>query len=591
MKRYRFIPYILSSLLCLTSAGSYAQSQILAFKFSNADNGRQLSNTSTSTHANLEVSTLSRGAGASGTYAKAGSGRSMVANLPVSATKAGAISAAAYYEFFVKAKSGHYVSLTELNVTLRRQSESAYIYRWKYSIDGGTTFKELGPSDVSILDNDNEGVPQPSVNLSGYSDLKNVPSSTTVIFRIYAWGGVNTSSKTTTAFGIGKSSSAGSNAISIKGFLSDIEIPGKILGHRAASSRIYLGSPSICILPNGNYIAASDFFGPNPEARVDGKSVTRIYQSTDAGESWTILTDIVGQFMSNLFVHQNNLYILGLAGNEGNLIIRKSTDGGASWTSPTDSTNGVLKTGRFHTAPTPVVQHNGRLWRAMEDADGVIQTWPKKFRAFMLSVPENADLLVAGNWTSSNAMPYDSSYLGGYFYGWLEGNAVVGPGGNMLNVIRVHTFDKLRERVALININNTGTTATFSPPTGFKDFPGGGKKFTIRFDNISKKYWTLSNYVPQDYRGVIPLDRVRNTLALCSSTDLQSWTVESMVLHHPDTLKHGFQYVDWQFAGEDIIAVSRTAYDDGIRGANTHHNNNLFTFHRIKKYRNIQVVK
>jgi hypothetical protein len=585
MKKHTFFAYILVYLLCLTSSIVHGQSQVLAFKFTSTDNGKQLSNTSTSTHANLEVSTLSRGAGASGSHATAGSGRSMVANLPVSATKAAAISSDSYYEFFIKAKPGYFVSLTELNVILRRQTESAYLYRWKYSVDGGTTFKEIGPADVSILDNNNEGVQQPMINLSDYSDLKNVSSATTIVFRIYAWGGINTTSTTTTAFGIGKSSSAGSNAISVKGILSNVEIPGKVLGHRAASSRIYIGSPSICILPNGNYIASSDFFGPNPEARVDGQSVTRIYQSVDAGESWTVLTDIVGQFMSNLFVHQNNLYILGLAGNEGNVIIRKSTDGGTSWTLPTDSTNGVLRTGRFHTAPTPVVQHNGKLWRAMEDVEGAIQTWPKKFRAFMLSVPVSADLLVAQNWVSSGAMPYDATYLGGYFYGWLEGNAVVAPNGNMLNVIRVHTFDKLRERVALIQVDTTGTTSSFNASTGFKDFPGGGKKFTIRFDSISNKYWTLSNYVPEAYRGVIPLDRVRNTLALCSSSDLINWTIDTTVLQHPDTLKHGFQYVDWQFAGDDIIAVSRTAYDDGLGGADSYHNNNLFTFHRIKKYR------
>lgn len=78
---------------------------------------------------------------------------------------------------------------------------------------------------------------------------------------------------------------------------------------------------------------------------------------------------------------------------------------------------------------------------------------------------------------------------------------------------------------------------------------------------------------------------MRNTLALCSSSDLINWTIDTTVLHHPDTLKHGFQYVDWQFDGDDIIAVSRTAYDDGLGGADSYHNNNLFTFHRIKKYR------
>jgi hypothetical protein len=42
--------------------------------------------------------------------------------------------------------------------------------------------------------------------------------------------------------------------------------------------------------------------------------------------------------------------------------------------------------------------------------------------------------------------------------------------------------------------------------------------------------------------------------------DLIRWTVDSILLKHPDPLKHGFQYADWQFDGRDIIFVSRTAY-------------------------------
>lgn len=569
---------------CLYSAYANGQSQILAFKFISTDNGKQATNTSTSTNANLETSVLSRGAGAAATSSSA---RSTVANFPASANRVAALTSGSYFEFFVQAKSGYHVSLTELNVTLRRQSESAYIYRWGYSIDGGSTFKEVGNADVAITDLNNEGVAQPVIDLSAFSDLQNVPSSTTILFRIYAWGGVPGAPITTSAFGIGKSSSAGSNAISVKGYLSNIPVPGVVLGHRTGSTNIYLGSPAICVLPDSSYVAAGDFFGPNPAARVDGKSVTRIYKSLNQGQSWFVVTDLVGQFMSNLFVHQNNLYILGLSGNEGDVVIRKSTDGGYSWTTPTDSTNGVIRTGNYHTAPTPVVKHNGKLWRAMENTDGAIQTWPKKFQALMLSVPENADLLQGANWTSSNALPYDASYLFGYFYGWLEGNAVIDPNGNMLNVIRVHTFDKLRERVALIKVDTSGTTASFNSSTGFKDFPGGGKKFTIRYDSASSKYWTLSNYVPAAYKGGIPLDGVRNTLALCSSGDLLTWTIDTLVLQHPDTLYHAFQYVDWQFDGNDIVAVSRTAYDDGLGGANSFHNNNYLTFHRIPGFRSI----
>jgi len=33
----------------------------------------------------------------------------------------------------------------------------------------------------------------------------------------------------------------------------------------------------------------------------------------------------------------------------------------------------------------------------------------------------------------------------------------------------------------------------------------------------------------------------------------------------------GFQYVDWCIEGDDIIAVSRTAFDDGLGGAHDCH--------------------
>lgn len=572
LKAILLIPFIIMGLTITV----VAQSQILAFHF-NGQNGKQTTSTSTTTNANLLTSTMSRGAGA---LANSSSTNTINANMVYSATKTAAKTNQSYFEFFVQAKSGYFVSLTGLDAVLRIQTNSANTYRWMYSLDNGVNFFEIGNADVFLTDLNNNGTVQPQVPIT---NLYNIPSATKIIFRLYVWGGNNIVDNTTTAFSIGKSSST-LNAISVKGFLSNIQVPGKVLGHKAGASNIYLGSPSICKLANGHLIASNDFFGPNPEARVDGKSVTRIYKSEDGGATWYIVTDLVEQFMSNLFVHKGNLYIIGLAGNSGNVVIRKSTDQGLTWTTPTSSTNGILKVGRFHTAPTPVVSHNGRLWRAMEDVEGDIQTWPKMFRAFMMSVDEDDDLLNAANWLSSNAMPYDASYVGGYFYGWLEGNAVVGPGGNMLNVARVHTFDKYRERVALINVNATGSTSSFNATTGFKDFPGGGKKFTIRYDSTSNKYWTLSSYVPVAYRGDISLDKVRNTLALCSSTDLVNWDIDSTILNHPDTLYHAFQYVDWQFDGNDIIAVSRTAYDDGLGGANSAHNNNYFTFHRITNY-------
>ena len=75
--------------------------------------------------------------------------------------------------------------------------------------------------------------------------------------------------------------------------------------------------------------------------------------------------------------------------NSRNVIIRRSDDGGISWTFPRDSlSEGVIKCGKFSTAPVPVVIYNGRIWRAMET--GVKGEVP---RAFVMSAPIDSNLM------------------------------------------------------------------------------------------------------------------------------------------------------------------------------------------------------
>jgi hypothetical protein len=137
------------------------------------------------------------------------------------ATKADARKSGAYYQFTVKAKKGYTVSLKTLNSILRRQEESAYIYRWMYSLDG-RKFKELGTDDATITDLSNNGVKQPALDLSAYPELQNLNSKTTVTFRLYAWGGVSTQ-KSKRAFGFGKSNKAGSKVLWIDGTVAKVE--------------------------------------------------------------------------------------------------------------------------------------------------------------------------------------------------------------------------------------------------------------------------------------------------------------------------------------------------------------------------------
>jgi hypothetical protein len=363
------------------------------------------------------------------------------------------------------------------------------------------------------------------------------------------------------------------------------KVPGTVVDHIPASTKTYIGSPGICILPNGDYVASHDYFGPATTEHQ--QALTAVFKSTDKGKSWSKISEINGQFWSNLFVHRDTLYIMGTWKHHGNLIIRRSVDGGITWSTPTDSKNGLLFEGEYHTAPMPVILHNGRLWRAVENAKSDTKEWGKRYSAMVVSVQENADIMNAANWTASNYLPYDSTLLNGNFRGWIEGNAVVTPEGKMVDILRVATSEKGKDLAAVVNISDDGTTASFDPATDFMDFVGGARKFTIRYDKKSKRYWTIANMITGEFEDM-QAGSVRNTLVLKSSPDLKNWTVHKVLLHHPDVKKHGFQYIDWQFEGRDIIFLSRTAYDDESGGAHNYHDANYLTFHRIKNFRKLE---
>ncbi len=363
-------------------------------------------------------------------------------------------------------------------------------------------------------------------------------------------------------------------------------VPGTVITHQPADSKMYIGSPSIAILPNGDYAASHDFFGPNSSEWV--QAVSRIFRSSDKGKTWKQVSEIRGAFWSNLFVHNGALYLLGPDRHHGTVLIRRSDDGGNSWTQPTGRENGMLLAGEFHCAPMPMLVHNGRLWRAMETAHGPILQWGKRYGAMVMSAPLDADLLKSSSWTTTNFVPYDSAYLNGNFTGWLEGNAVVAPGGEIWNMLRVDDKTTHDEKAAIVKISADGKQASFDPATGFIPFAGGSKKFAIRYDEKSRRYWTLGNIIPEEFRKQFPERNpasFRNTLALMSSADLLNWQTHKIILQHPDVLKHGFQYVDWLFEGKDMIVASRTAYYDGTSDAHNNHDANFLTFHRIKNFR------
>ncbi|MFT4205162.1 MAG: sialidase family protein [Chitinophagaceae bacterium] len=376
--------------------------------------------------------------------------------------------------------------------------------------------------------------------------------------------------------------------ISEKSYSQDV-VPGAVVCHQSASTKKYIGSPSLAILPNGDYVASHDFFGPGSSEFVQAE--TEVFRSSDKGKTWKKVSDIIGAFWSSLFVNKGKLYLIGPDRHHGTVLIRCSEDGGVTWTQPTGESNGLLLKGMFHCAPMPVVEYKGRLWRPMETAHGPILEWGKRYGAMVMSAPVDADLLNAKSWQTSSLMYYDSTYLNGYFGGWLEGNFVVDKDGQMWDMLRVDDKSSFDEKAAMVALSPDGKTLSFNPSTGFIPFEGGSKKFVVKYDSVSQCYYTLVNTIPTKYREQYPKrnpSSFRNVLVLRKSNDLKHWREVKVVLEHPDVLKHGFQYVDWSFDGNDIIVLSRTSYFDGKGDAHNNHDANFLTFHRIERFRDLK---
>ena len=185
-------------------------------------------------------------------------------------------------------------------------------------------------------------------------------------------------------------------------------VPGVVINHIPASEERYIGSPSLAVLPGGAYVATHDEFGP--KSAYHTSAITHVFRSGDQGKSWAEIAWIDGAFWSTLFVHRNALYLIGTTKEYGNLVIRRSDDGGRTWTTPADKNSGLLAAGEYHCAPVPIVEHDGRLWRGMEDAQGP-GGWGSRFRAFMMSVPLGSDLLKTQSWTFSNVLERNPEWL------------------------------------------------------------------------------------------------------------------------------------------------------------------------------------
>jgi hypothetical protein len=360
------------------------------------------------------------------------------------------------------------------------------------------------------------------------------------------------------------------------------QVPGTVIAHSPASSGIYIGSAGIVKLSGGEYLAKHDEFGPGSTEYVS--AVTRVYRSDDHGDSWKQVAKLDGLLWSNIFEHRGDVYMIGTHHHHGALVVYRSHDQGTTWTTPDNGKTGLIREGSWHTAPVPVVVHEGRLWRAVEDGDGP-GGWGEKYRPRVMSIAVDGDLLDAEQWTVTNSIVRDKKWLGGTFWCVLEGNVVVDRDGVVRNILRSDRDDL----AAVATVSANGAHLSIDPNFDRSPLPGSSKKVLIRWDEPSQLYWALSNPAPPGMKGR-ETSKIRNTLAVFTSPDLRVWTKRVVLLHHPDAEYHAFQYPDCVIEGEDLLVASRTAYDDGLGGAARAHDANYLTFHRVRGFRQLATV-
>lgn len=304
----------------------------------------------------------------------------------------------------------------------------------------------------------------------------------------------------------------------------------------------YITDPDLIIMPNGDYIA-----GANGGPKVGDVDI-KLWKSTDKGKTWAALnTEEIFVRHQTLFHHEGALYLFGDIRDDENAngmgAIQKSTDGGVTWP------ESVKLNFRFRTAPSHVIVANGRAWIATESKGG----------SSVFSAPLDADWMNADSWTL--APRTDDLYTNN------ESDLVATRGGGYPVVMPKHQHKNLV----------LGPTEVL-PDMNSLFLPGNGSKYSAIYDPISDKYWALTSWSP------LP-NAIRTGIALYSSTDLKNFQFERQVMLGKSSSFHGFNYPFMQIDGDDVVFVSRTAWENEDGQPQRWHDANMFTFHRVRNFR------
>ena len=392
-----------------------------------------------------------------------------------------------------------------------------------------------------------------------------------------------------------------------------------------------LGNPSILRLDDGRLIASNDRTGKT--WREQGNPPSRICTSDDGGRTWTQRSapDIN---QGRLFKCGKTIYFMGY---NKDLRILRSDDRGETWSAPADLATGKS---RWYAQACNVWHAKGNVYLAMERKvhEDNLSSWTiGNLSPVLMRARETDDLTKPASWTLSselafadvipgyrqNEMPID--YFGIPFFaqnfpkandvapgrpmhpmGWLETNVVqitdpdhqwYDPAQRTFHLfMRAHTGGSGYAAIAKVVENDDGTMTTklVQAPSGktqlYLPFPGGQMKFFVLYDDKTKLYWLLSTQATDSMTRpeALPKDRYqlpnneRQRLVLHYSKNMVDWCFAGLVASGSGN-RSTRHYASMDIDGDDLVILARS----GDERAQSAHNGNLVTFHRIRNFRSL----
>jgi hypothetical protein len=334
-------------------------------------------------------------------------------------------------------------------------------------------------------------------------------------------------------------------------------------------------------VPSGALVAGMDVFeGGGPQ------NLTLLFRSEDNGKTWRYLCDLFPAYWGALFLHRGALYLLGTSTENGHVLIGASYDEGRTWTKPSLLfPGGDARSCGFQRQPMPIITHKGKI---ITSIDYGAWSSPTKYGAATLFAPEDTDLLDARSWTVSDITHYDPSWPGAPAGGGvtlLEGSVYEAADGRLVNLLRMqmHQCAPGYGKACLLELDPDHLEAA---PRFLKiiGMPTGANSRThVLRDPVGGKYWAIGNLVTDP-----ETPRMRSVMALSVSGDGYGWRAAKILLDysHLDPARVGFQYTSFLFDGEDILYLSRTAFN----GAHNFHDANCQTFGRVKGFRGLALL-